>query len=109
MNFAAERFFFVTAPDGTAHELVISVGVPVLAASGEWRSAVSLGILDSRQPSIAGIDSWQALSLAMAFAATRLRHFHEDGWLFYRERGGELLSQQELVNELAPASDKHEI
>jgi hypothetical protein len=108
-DIAAESYFFATAPDGTEHKLVISVGVPDQTGPGEWRSAVSLGILDSRQPFIAGIDSWQAISLAMAFAATRLRHFHEDGWLFYWERGGDALTQQELANDVVPASDKHVI
>jgi hypothetical protein len=98
-DIAAERLLFATAPDGTQHELVLRVGIPTQAATGEWRSWVSLGVLESRLPFIAGFDSWQAISLAMAFVATRLKNFHEDGWLFYLEQGGEVLSQQELESE----------
>jgi hypothetical protein len=103
---AAERNLFAIAPDGTQYDVALRVGIPTQAAPGEWRTWVSLGALDARQPFISGIDSWQALSLAMAFVATRLKHFHEDGWLFYHELDDEALSQEELANDLAPMAEQ---
>ena len=87
-TFAAKRVWFCIAPGGTEHEVVICVGIPTQAVGREWRSVVSLGVLDSKNHSIAGVDAWQAICLAMGFAATRVSHFAENGWVFYWERGG---------------------
>jgi hypothetical protein len=98
-SIAAERIWFAVAPDGSEHEVAIRVMVPVKAASGEWRAAVSLGEIDSKKShSIAGIDSWQAICLGMSFAATCLSHFSEDGWMFYWERGGDLATPEDLTS-----------
>ena len=94
---AAERTWFAVASDGTEHEVVVSIGVPAKADRGEWRCVASIGCLESASHSIAGIDSWQAISLAMRFAASRLGHFAENGWQFYWERGGELATPEDLV------------
>jgi hypothetical protein len=86
---AAQRTWFAVAPDRTEHELVLRVGVPERAASGEWWSAVSLGVLQPGESRIAGIDAWQALHLAMRFVATRIEDFAAGGWQFFWERNGE--------------------
>jgi hypothetical protein len=95
---AAERIWFGIAPDGTEVDVVIRVSVPMLQREGEWRAPVSLGVLESKTHNIAGVDAWQAISLAMRFAATRVADFAEDGWRFYWERGGELASPIELAD-----------
>lgn len=95
---AAERVWFGIAPDGTEVDVVIRVSVPMLQHGGEWRAPVSLGVLESNIHNIAGVDAWQAISLAMRFAATRVAHFADDGWRFYWERGGELASPVELAD-----------
>jgi hypothetical protein len=95
---AAERVWFAVAPDGSGHEVAIRVMVPTKADRGEWRAAVSIGGTDSRPCSIAGIDSWQAICLAMSFSATRLGHFAEDGWAFYWEREGEAAIPEDLAS-----------
>ena len=95
---AAERAWFAVAPDGPEHDVVLRVGLPALAPGGEWRAEVTLGALESHVHSIAGIDAWQAVTLAMRFAATRLGLFAEDGWRFYWERGGDAASATELAN-----------
>lgn len=94
---AAERVWFVVAPDGTEHEVAIRVMVPFKADRGEWRAAVSLGCIEAKPYFIAGVDSWQAICLAMSFAATRLSHFAEDGWIFYWERGGDVATPEDLA------------
>jgi hypothetical protein len=67
-------------------------------ADGVLRAHLSLGVLQERTHGIAGVDGWQAITLAMEFAAVRLGHFVEDGWLFYWERGGEAASPSELTD-----------
>jgi hypothetical protein len=94
---AAERRWYAVAPDGQDHDLVIRVSAPYVD-DGVWRAEVSLGVLEKRSHSIAGEDSWQALFLAMSFAATRVGHFAEDGWSFYWERGGERAAPEDLLN-----------
>ena len=92
-----KRTWFAIAPDGAEHDVVISVGLPAQVPRGEWRAVVSVGCLESRTHSIAGIDSWQALCLAMSFAATRVGHFAEDGWRFYWERDGDIATPEDLA------------
>lgn len=96
-TFVAERIWFAVAPDGTEHEVVVSVGVPIKTERGGWRCVASVGCLEARTHPIAGIDSWQAIGLAMSFAGDRLRHFAGDGWRFYWERGGELATPEDLA------------
>lgn len=92
----AERTWFAVAPDGTEHEVVVSVGLPAKMERGEWRCVASVGCLEAATHSIAGIDSWQAIGLAMSFAASRLSHFADKGWRFYWEREGELATPEDL-------------
>ena len=102
-SFAAERTWFAVAPDGTEHQVILRVGIPVLAPSGEWWAAVSLGALEPpRAQRIAGLDAWQAMHLAMRFVATRVGHFADDGWQFYWERGGERAAPSELLEGSTP-------
>lgn len=96
-DIAAERYWYAVAPDGQGHDLVIRASVPYVD-DGVWWVKVSLGVLEERSQSIAGVDSWQALFLAMSFAATRVAHFAQDGWSFYWERDGERAAPQDLLN-----------
>lgn len=95
--FTAERTWFAIAPDGTEHDVVVGVGLPTKADRGEWRCIASLGCLETHTHSIAGIDSWQAIGLAMSFAAGQLSRFTANGWRFYWERGGELATPEDLA------------
>jgi hypothetical protein len=96
-HIAAQRIWFAVAPDGTEHEVVISVGLPTHELSGDWYSVVSVGCLDPQTYTIFGVDSWQAICLSMRFAATRLSHFIEAGWRFYWTRDGELAMLEDLA------------
>ena len=95
---AAERTWYAVSPAGDGCEVVLRVHVPTHEVGGEWRAVVSLGALESREYPIAGVDAWQAVSLAMRFAAARIGHFAQDGWQFYWERGGEQASSAELAH-----------
>ena len=78
--------------------MVITVCSPYRGEGGEWRCPVTIGCLDPKPRSIAGIDSWQAIHLAMKFAAARLGHFADEGWKFYWGRGGELAAREDLMD-----------
>lgn len=96
---AAERIWFGVAPDGTEHQVTIRIGIPTLQPGGEWMALVALHPLESHQHRIAGVDSWQAISLAKRFAAIRVGHFAEDGWGFYWERGGTPAQASQLADD----------
>lgn len=96
-HIAAERTWYGIGPDGTGHKIIIRVGMPSLQAGGGWLAPVSLIGLEARVHPIVGVDSWQAVNLAMSFAAVRAGHFAEDGWQFFWERGGESANPADLV------------
>jgi hypothetical protein len=79
---AAERIFYATSPAGILREVTLTVLMPTPRSGGGWRAPVCLKGLDDRVHNIAGMDSWQALSLAMRFAGARVGHFVESGWKF---------------------------
>jgi hypothetical protein len=84
---AAQRILYAVAPDGSGQDLVIGIEAPY-EDDGCWRAKLSLGALESQVFAIAGVDSWQAVYLAMRFAAMRLDHFAGNGWTFYWEKHG---------------------
>ena len=84
------------APDGAECDVALQIGAPSQERSGEWCAVVSLVGLESGSHKIFGMDSWQAAALGMKFAASRAQDFCERGWLFYWERGGEVVSKQEI-------------
>jgi len=89
----ARRCLFAIAPDGTEHEIVLAVGAPRLHPGGEWSADVSLGVLPYKPFTVFGVDSWQALELAMRYVALQVEHFTEQGWRFFQEKGGESASR----------------
>ncbi len=92
----AERTWFGIAPNGGEHTVVIRVNVSGQQSGGEWSAIVRLEGIDDREYSIAGVDSWQALQLAMRFAASRVEHHVEMGWKFYWDRRGEIATAADL-------------
>lgn len=101
MNVAAERRWYAKSPEGSEVPLVISVGVPE-KQEDDWSCSVSLGVLDSRSYTIRGIDSWQALQLAMSFVARRVGSFMENGWELYWEKGGDQARPNDLLEWNSP-------
>jgi hypothetical protein len=83
---AVERNLHAVSPDGLWHEVTLTVLMPSPRSGGGWRAPVRLKGLEDRVHNIAGMDSWQALSLAMRFAGARLDHFIEDGWKLYWDK-----------------------
>src|ERR1700754_2813497 len=93
-----ERTWFGVAPDGSEHDVRLRIGIPELRVGGEWSAEISLVPLEMTTRSIFGVDGWQALQLAQQFAATRVRHFIEEGWTLYWQRGGEAADPFDLAN-----------
>lgn len=77
---AAQRNLHAVSPDGRWLEVTLTISMPSARSGGGWRAPVQLKGLEDRVHDIAGMDSWQALSLAMRFAGARLGHFVDSGW-----------------------------
>ena len=95
-SIVAQRIWYAVAPDGAGHDLVIRVEAP-FQEDGAWRAHVSLNALEPQAHVVAGLDSWQAVYMAMRFAAIRLGHFADKGWKFYWEKGGEQAAVDDLL------------
>jgi hypothetical protein len=93
---AAERKWFAIAPDGSQKEVLLRVGVPITNAKGTWLAEASIDGLDHRSYPIAGVDAWQATSLAMKFLVSRVEHYVDMGWKFYWEQNGKEASSNHL-------------
>lgn len=91
-----ERKWFVIAPDGGECDVALQIGAPSQERDGEWCVVVRLVGWDLGSHKIFGVDSWQAVALGMKFAASRAQDFCGRGWLLYWERGGEVVTQQEI-------------
>ncbi|HHQ4515195.1 DUF6968 family protein [Aeromonas veronii] len=77
--------FDTISTEGEQLTLKIAIKAPEpdpKSASGDWRCKVKLAGL-SDKTFIYGIDSLQALSLAIKFVETELRAFSDAGWQFY--------------------------
>lgn len=93
---AAERIFYAASPDGRWQEVTLTVLMPSPRPGGGWRAPVRLKGLDGQVHNIAGMDSWQALSLAMKFVGERLGHFVENGWKLSWNREGSSISVEDF-------------
>jgi hypothetical protein len=82
-NVIASAELRVVNPDGSELPVLVAIGLPYLAKTGEWRCPVELRGLHGNLPNIAGEDSMQALCLAISLARNLLTDV--------REKGGKLL------------------
>jgi hypothetical protein len=81
--FPIKRVWLAVSPEGREVTASIHVDAPEEQATGEWTAAITLENLAPRPDRIHGIDSWQAVQLAMQHAAVRVAHFQSLGWRFY--------------------------
>jgi len=77
----AKRELVGVNPDGERYAITVTVGLPypLNDVNGDWRCSVSVAPLTHRTVEIAGIDSLQALSLAISYAHFELRNLVERG------------------------------
>jgi len=64
---------------GEQLEVLVEIGQPYRAETGEWACELLLGKLCPNLPHIVGEDSLQALCLAVSLARHLLTYFVEDG------------------------------
>jgi hypothetical protein len=77
--------FDAISTEGEQLTLKIAINAPEpdpKSACGDWRCKVKLAGL-SDKTFIYGVDSLQALSLAIKYVETELRAFSDAGWQFY--------------------------
>ncbi len=101
-----ERVWVAVSPDGRERTASIRVGAPQKQPTGEWTSTVTLENLASSPDVIHGIDSWQAIQLAMQHAAVRVAHLQSLGWRFYwdadDQANGEPACPTDLYSSVVP-------
>jgi hypothetical protein len=92
----AERRIAAVSPKGEKLTLRVAVGRPYQVDDVSWACPVSIEGLYDKLHDAVGIDSWQALSLALGLARQLLGHFLEDGGKLYWEEGGSEMTLRDL-------------
>lgn len=92
----AETMIYAVGPDGNGFDIHMTVATPYQADTGEWACSVALSGLHRDSAVIRGVDSWQALVLAMRLARQLLSLFVEDGGKLFRERHAKEVSLNNL-------------
>ncbi len=82
MTDVAAREFSAISMEGVRFKLVVRIGTPY-ATDTDWACPVALEGLDRRTPDMHGVDSLQALVLAVKLARSRLEHFILSGGSLY--------------------------
>ncbi len=95
-DIVAEREIFVIFPKGEKKKLNISLGKPYQTGANDWACPVLLEGMYKNLQDVHGIDSWQALTLAMSLIQQLLRGFLADGGKVYWEEGGEEISLKDI-------------
>ena len=81
----ATREFSCVSPEGVAFPLIVQLGRPTPAndkPESDWRCPVAVPF-DSRVRDIYGVDSWQALCLALSLVHSLLADFIQRGGKLY--------------------------
>lgn len=101
----AERTFYVVSDDGHGFEIRLRVGKPYQMESGDWACPVALSGLHGRLPEMHGVDSWQALMLAIRATKTLLGFFVEGGGKLFFKQGGDELSLNDIFWDALSSSE----
>jgi len=75
----AVREMICLLPDGSELKARAAVGRPYDTGGGDWACPVELTGLYGRHPDVYGVDSVQALCLALSFLRTQLERFLDEG------------------------------
>jgi hypothetical protein len=89
-----ERVWLAVSPDGQELAATLRISPPRQQETGEWTSQVTLEQLSNPSTPIHGEDPWQAIELAMKYAAFRVRHFQSIGWRFYWDADDKAAGEQ---------------
>ena len=99
-NNIAERKIFSISPDGQKKTLRIAIGQPYQVDDVSWACPVKVDGLHKKLRDSVGIDSWQALGLAIALVRQLLGYYVEDGAELYWKEGGEKVTLEDLFPQL---------
>ena len=99
-NNIAERKIFSISPDGEKKFLKIAIGQPYQVDDVSWTCPLIVEGLHKKLKDAVGIDSWQALGLAIALVRQLLGYYVEDGAEMYWKEGGEKVSLDDLFPQL---------
>lgn len=94
----AERVLFAVDKNGREFDIGLKIGMPYMTDSphGDWACPVAVVGLVGSMADIKGVDSLQALSLALGLTRILLEAFTEsDGGKIYSEKGGPELTVDE--------------
>jgi len=90
----AERTIYAIDKDSRGFEIRLMVGKPYFDGR-DWACPVAMIGLHGVFPDMRGVDSWQALTIAMQLIGRLLTYFVEDGGrLFWEESGAELTVEE---------------
>lgn len=94
----AERVIYAVDNDARGFDVGIMIGKPYQTdfKYGDWACPVALIGLHGRFPDMYGVDSWQALIVAVRLVKALLTNFVEEGGKLYWEKGGEEITVAEL-------------
>lgn len=99
-NIIAERKIFSISPDGQKKILRIGIGKPYQINDVSWACPVKVDGLHKKIRDSVGIDSWQAIGIAIALVRQLLGYYVEDGAELYWEEGGEKVLLEDLFPQL---------
>lgn len=92
----AERRIVAVLAKGEKRTLRVAVGRPYQVNNVSWACPVKIDGLYTNLCDMVGIDSWQALGLAISLARQLLGQFLEDGGKLYWEEGGDEMTLDDL-------------
>lgn len=81
--------FLCVLPNGERIEVVVAIGHPYRASAGDWVCPVDISGLNGDLAEIHGIDSLQALALAIRFVGERFEAFVAGGGRILHPSTGE--------------------
>jgi len=98
----AERVIYAVDNDSRGFEIRLMIGKPYPDPPNAWACPVAMVGLQGAFPDMHGVDSWQALTLALQVIDRLLTYFVEDGGKLYWEENGNELAIEELFSGRSP-------
>lgn len=97
-NIVASRKLKAVDSAGKTFDLTIVIGLPFEVGQDEWACPVSLEGLYKQRGPIFGVDSFQALMLAIKFVKDLLEDFYEKGGKIYWSDDSKPILLNELLH-----------
>jgi Domain of unknown function (DUF6968) len=94
----AEREIVCVFPDGRCQSISLRIGRPQRLSCGDWACPVSVDGLYAKLRAMVGVDSWQALMLAIRLVKSLLETEVERGAVLHWPDDERAISPSELVS-----------